>query len=230
VIATDWGNGIALDPIVMPDATPDWVAHVIERGLAHARESGLEAVDVVVDRADDVMREVLGGQGFTTEDDVRLAVASSWLAAGARPEVSPLHEEYRLSSRVDTMPRPHHMVQRSGPEVEARLRQTSLYRADLDLLILDTRDRVAAYGLFWFDPETATGLVEPMRTEDDHQRRGLARHLLTAGIDLLASAGAARIKVCFGPENPAAKGLYLGVGFELASQTVVFRRARARAS
>ena len=36
VIATDWGDRIALDPIVMPDATPDWVAHVIERGLAHA--------------------------------------------------------------------------------------------------------------------------------------------------------------------------------------------------
>ena len=45
---------------------------------------------------------------------------------------------------------------------------------------------VAAYGLFWFDPATATGLVEPMRTEDDHQRRGLARHVLTAGVDLLA--------------------------------------------
>src|SRR5215213_8551447 len=28
VIATDSGDRIALDPIVMPDATPDWVAHV----------------------------------------------------------------------------------------------------------------------------------------------------------------------------------------------------------
>ena len=228
VIATDWGDGIALDPIVMPEATPDWVAHVIERGLAHARESGFEAVDVVVDGADDVVREVLVGHGFAIEED---GLVETWLAADARPGISPLHEDYRLFSRLDTMRRPHHMIDRSGPEVETRLRQTSLYRPDLDLFVLDSRDRVAAYGLFWFDPETATGMVEPMRTEDDHQRRGLARHLLTAGIDLLAEAGAVRIKICFSPDNPAARGLYLSVGFEPVRQTDVFsRRAGARAS
>jgi GNAT superfamily N-acetyltransferase len=230
VIATDWGDGISLDPIVMPDATPDWVAHVIERGLAHASESELGAIDIMVDRADDVMREVLVGHGFAIEEDGMVDV-ESWLAADARPEISPLRHDYRLSSRLDTMLRPHHMIHRSGPDVETRLRQTSLYRPDLDLLVLDSRDRVAAYGLFWFDPETATGLVEPMRTEDDHQRRGLARHLLTAGIDLLAKAGAVRIKIVFRPDNPAARGLYLSVGFEPVKQTAVLsRRAGARAS
>lgn len=230
VIATDWGDGISLDPIVMPDATPDWVAHVIERGLAHASESGLGAVDIMVDRADDVMREVLVGHGFAIEEDGTVEV-ESWLTADARPEISPLHDDYRLASRLDTMLRPHHMIHRSGLHVETRLRQTSLYRPDLDLLVLDSRDRVAAYGLFWFDPVTATGLVEPMRTEDDHQRRGLARHLLTAGIDLLAEAGAVRIKIVFRPDNPAARGLYLSVGFEPVKQTAVLsRRASARAS
>ena len=237
VIATDWGDGIVLDPIVMPDATPDWVAHVIKRGLAHASESGFGAVDFVVDSADRVMREVLAGHGFAMKDDgtdvssVSLSIVDAWLAADARPEISPLHEDYRLSSRRDTMLRPHHMIHRSGPDVEMRLRQTSLYRPDLDLLILDRRDRVAAYGLFWFDPETVTGLVEPMRTEDEHQRRGLARHLLTTGIDLLAEAGAERIKIGFRPNNPAARDLYLSVGFEPDKQTATFsRRASAGAS
>ena len=82
----------------------------------------------------------------------------------------------------------------------------ALYRSDLDVLILDSDGIVAAYGLFWYDAVTATGLVEPMRTEDDHQRRGLARHLLTAGIDLLAGSGASRIKICFERDNPAAGG------------------------
>ena len=229
-IATDWGDAIALAPIVMPDATPDWVAHVIERGLAHASGSGFEAVDLEVDRADHALRDVLVGHGFGIEEDATdgssasLSVVESWLAADARPEISPLHEGYRLSTRFDTMLRPHHMIDRGGPDVETRLRQTSLYRSDLDLLVLDSRDSVAAYGLFWFDPETATGLVEPMRTEDDHQRRGLARHILTAGVDLLAEAGAVRIKICFEPANRASKGLYLDVGFEPVRETAVFSR------
>ena len=221
VIATDWGDRIALDPIVLPDATPDWVAHVVERGLAHAAASGFGAVELEVDRADDVLRAVLVGHGFTIKAN---GVVETWLAADARPPISPLHDAYRSSSRLDTILRPHHMIKRSGPDVETRLRQTSLYRPDLDLVVLDRGDGVAAYGLFWFDPETATGLVEPMRTEDDHQRRGLARHLLTVGTDRLAEAGAVRIKICFEPDNPSAKHLYLSVGFEPAEQTDVFAR------
>ena len=60
------GRPMSLDPIVMPDATPDWVAHVIERGLAHASECGFEDVDVEIDRADDVLRQVLVGHGFAS--------------------------------------------------------------------------------------------------------------------------------------------------------------------
>ena len=221
VIATDWGDRIALDPIVLPDATSDWVAHVMQRGLAHAGESGFGAVDIEVDRADVVLSEVLFGRGFEIADD---GVVVAWLTAAARSEISPLPDDYRLSSRLDTMLRPHHMIERSGSDVGRRLRQTSLYRPELDLLVLDGHDRCAAYGLFWFDSDTATGLVEPMRTEDDHQRRGLGRYLLTTGIDLLVRAGAERIKICFQPDNPAATGLYRSVGFEPEKQTDLFSR------
>lgn len=221
VIATDWGDSVSLDPIVMPDARPEWIARVVERGLTHADESGFDAVDIVIDCADDVIADVLAGHGFTIVED---ELVESWLDAADRPAISPLDSDHRLASRLDTFAAPHHMIQRGGPDAETRLRQTPLYRPDLDLVVLDSRDRVAAYGLFWFDPETATGLVEPMRTEDDHQRRGLARHLLTAGFDLLAEAGAESIKICFEPDNPAAKGLYLSVGFEPVKQCATVSR------
>jgi hypothetical protein len=227
VIATDWGDGIALDPIVMPDASPAWLAHVIERGLAHAGACGFHTVGVVIDRADDALRRVLAGHGFRDEEGATqvspasLSVVCAWLAAGDRLPASPLHRDYRLCSRIDTAPRPHPMAQRNGPDVEARLRQTSLYRPELDLAVLDRREAVAAYALFWFDPATATGLVEPMRTEGSHQRRGLARHLLGAGIELLAGAGARRIKVCYRPGDAAARALYLGAGFKPDRQSSV---------
>ena len=119
---------------------------------------------------------------------------------------------------------PHHMISRKRivADVEPRLRQTSLYRADLDLAVYDAGGDPAGYGLFWFDPVTATGLVEPMRTEDEHQQRGLANHILTAGVGLLADAGAERIKICFEPDNSAASHLYLSVGFEPVKQTDLY--------
>ncbi len=219
VIATEWSYGTQLDPIVMPDASPDWVAHVVERGLAHASEAGFGTVQLEVDRADDVLRDVLVGHGFSIKED---GLVESWMSADARPEISPLGAGYRLARRLDTMSRPHHLVERNGTDVEARLRQTSLYRPDLDLVVLDGDGDHVASGLFWYDPETATGLVEPMRTEDDHQRRGLARHILTTGVDMLARAGAERIKICFHQDNPAARNLYLSVGFEPVKQTEIF--------
>jgi RimJ/RimL family protein N-acetyltransferase len=218
VIATDWGDRIGLDPILMPDATPDWIAQVVERGLVHAGASGFDAVELEVDPADDSLRDALLGHGFAIKE---AGLVETWLDADARPEISVLRDGYRLSTRLDTMDRPHHMIRRNGPDVEARLRQTSLYRPDLDLAVLDRDDRDAACGLFWYDPETATGLVEPMRTEDEHQRRGLARHVLTSGIHRLAEAGAERIKICFEPGNEASSALYLSVGFEPVKQTEV---------
>jgi hypothetical protein len=153
VIATDWGDRMALDPIVLPDAPPDWIAHVVERGLAHARGSGLVAVGLEVDRADDVLRDVLVGHGFAPEED---GLVETWPAAERRPAISPLPDGYRSCSRLDTVPRPHHMIspERKHLDIEERLRQTSLYRPDLDLVVYDSRDHVAAYGLFWYDRQS----------------------------------------------------------------------------
>ncbi len=61
-----------------------------------------------------------------------------------------------------------------------------------------------------------------MRTEDEHQQRGLARHVLTAGINKLAEAGAERIKIVYEPDNPAAGHLYRSVGFEPVKLTDAF--------
>ena len=197
----------------MPDVTPDQVAHVVDRGLAHAAECRIDEVDLEVDRADDVLLAVLFDHGFTVKED---GAVEAWLSADARPEISPIPEDYRLSTRADSTHGPHHMTsaERNQPDPEERLQQTSLYRPDLDLVVHDQHGNVAAYGLFWHDPVTATGLVEPMRTEDDHQRRGLARHVLTAGVDLLANVGAQRIKIVYQPVDPASGHLYRSVGFE----------------
>jgi GNAT superfamily N-acetyltransferase len=105
-----------------------------------------------------------------------------------------------------------------------RLAECSLYRPTLDLAIYSPSREPAAYGLFWADPVTGVGLVEPMRTADPYQGLGLARHLFAVGLDRLASAGCSRLKVSFDPLNEPARRLYRGAGFHPVSATRTYIR------
>ncbi len=203
---------------VMPDLSAETVAHMFDRGLAHIAGLGIEAVELEVDRADQVQRRVLADRGFTVKDD---ALIECWLDIDRRPEVTPLHDGYRLASRAELADRPHHMAGPRRPKFHERLEQISLYRADLDLVALDADDEPAAQAIFWFDPTTATGSIEPVRTYDGHRQRGLSRHLLTVGIDRLAALGASRVAIGYEPDNEASGPFYLSLGFEPHRRTDV---------
>jgi predicted N-acetyltransferase YhbS len=129
-----------------------------------------------------------------------------------------------LVNRAQETNRPHPMRPRSGERVEARLRQCSLYDPALDLAVEADDGETAGYALFWFDPVTGVGLVEPMRVEDAYQRRGLARAMLTAGLDQLAKRGARRLKVGYGTD--AARALYVGAGFRVNGTCTSYRWSR----
>ena len=138
------------------------------------------------------------------------------LEAGRTPPVSPLAAEYRLHSWADNPARSHPLVPRNGADVDARLARCSLYRPDLDLRVEAPDGEVAGYGIFWADPVTRVGLVEPMRTEEKYQGRGIARHILTSGLARLAAAGCTRLKVSSDID------LYLGAGFKPAIVATIY--------
>ena len=82
-------------------------------------------------------------------------------------------------------------------------------------VVLTDWGRAWGCDLIVVDPVTKVGLVEPMRVEDEYQRRGLARSMLGAGLDRLAARGALRLKV--GYSTDAARALYVGAGFRPTS-------------
>jgi GNAT superfamily N-acetyltransferase len=135
---------------------------------------------------------------------------TAWMDADRRPPVAHVNGHV-IVDRVNGADRPHPMIARNGELVERRLRQCSLYDPALDLAVEDADRKAVGYALFWFDQTTLVGLLEPMRVEDEYQRRGLARMLLTHGLDRLARKGARCLKVGF--ETDAARNLYLGAGF-----------------
>ena len=208
VTATKWGEEVGLDVHVLPSLAADDVAHV---WAAAFELVGCEAQVFAWCSDDDPMgASLLADRGYVLVDD---GDVSGWMDAAAVPCVAPLADGYRLHSRADRPDGGHPLVARNGPDVEVRLRQTSLYRPDLDLMVLTEADEWAGYAVCWYDPVTGVGVVEPMRTADDHQRRGLARHLLTCGLDRLVDLGAERIRISWKADNPAASALYPGVGF-----------------
>jgi GNAT superfamily N-acetyltransferase len=214
VIITDFGGNVQCDVLARPGHP------ALERAawaVAVGRLAGLEAAaEIPVRRDDGVALAELAAAGFGPAAGPD--VVTSWLAAASRPAIPALPAGFRLRSRADCPDGPHPLAARNGPQVEERLRACSLYRPELDLMVAAPGGEVAGYGLFWADEVTRVGLVEPMRTEQAWQRRGIAAHLLAAGLDRLATAGCARLKVSsdiglyrqagFRPERAAAAAIY----------------------
>jgi GNAT superfamily N-acetyltransferase len=221
LVLTDWGRAWGCDLIVVPGVSTVPLSTVWARAVETIDASGLEAVEVLA-RDDDVeLRNLLSCAGFVVDDN-RSGIA--WMNAEEQPDVAALPEGFVLVDRAQETNTPHPMRRRSGEEVEARLLQCSLYDSALDLAVEASDGQAAGYALFWFDPVTNVGLVEPMRVEDAYQRRGLARALLTAGLDRLAQRGARRLKV--GYATDVARRLYVGAGFRVTSTSTSYGRRR----
>lgn len=191
-VATDWGGRIGLDIIPIPSLGADSVRVVVQRGLDVVADIDKEPVEVMVDDDDARTVALLHEAGFSA---VPGQGVSAWMRAEGTPPTTGLADGYRLRTRDEISSAPHHFITRIGSGVEERLRQTSLYRPDLDLVITDSSGCAVSYGLFWYDPETRIGLVEPMGTSEQHGRKGLARHVLTEGLNRLSDNGATRIKI-----------------------------------
>jgi GNAT superfamily N-acetyltransferase len=138
--------------------------------------------------------------------------------------VAVLPDGFVLTDRAQRPGAPHPIVARNGAEVEARLQTCSLYDPALDLAVVTAAGDVAGYALFWFDPVTGVGLVEPVRVEEQYWRRGLARAMLTAGIDRLVQRGARRLKIGYATEP--ARTLYRSIGFRETASASAYRRGR----
>ena len=219
-IVTDWGTVLNCDLLLHPEAG-DLLSTMWQTLLDALARVPDRLIETSLDDDDAAGIRLASDAGFVQDG---ATAVSCWLDARARPPVTDIAIGYRLRTRADATDTPHHMINRNGNEVAARLLECSLYDPALDLFVEAPDGSVAAYGLFWPDPVTGVGLVEPMRTEDAHQGRGLARHILTAGVEGLARAGCSRMKVTYMDDNPVSSHVYVSSGFEPRSFARPYRR------
>jgi GNAT superfamily N-acetyltransferase len=221
VVVTAWGDEWGCDPIVVPGVSDDVLPEMWSTAMRTIDDLGLRSVETLVPDDDQQLRDLVMRAGFEPTGE-RSGVM--WTNADERRPTPAMPAGFMLVDRTRTAGTPHPMVQRNGPAVEERLKQCSLYDPALDLAVVTDDGHVAGYALFWFDPVTTVGLVEPVRVEEPYWRRGLARAMVLHGLDRLAHRGARRMKV--GYTSDAAGALYLSCGFRDATAAHAFRRLR----
>lgn len=212
VLVTEWGPKWQLDPVAVPDLVPTLVPTAWEAALHRMSELRIMDLEVMCRDDDDLMLGLLAAAGFEVGKE---SGGVTWMAADRPTPVAELPNGYRITDRSVNSAQIHWLTHRSTPELEFRLAECSLYDPELDIAIQTPEGDIGAYALFWFDAATSVGLIEPMRTEEAHQRRGLARALIGEGLARLIARGAQRFKV--GYETEVARALYVSSGFELTN-------------
>jgi ribosomal protein S18 acetylase RimI-like enzyme len=212
VLLTSWTDDAwQCDPVVAPGASNLVRGVVWKRAIEHAAKHAATGFEVPVRDDDRTFQELAERSRLTAGHQD----STAWMDAGDRPDVQAPPEGFVLVDRTQRRDAPHPMRHRNGDRVATRLGQCSLYDPALDLAIETADGRIAGYSLYWFDPATKVGLVEPVRVEDEFQRQGLARAMLSAGVDRLVARGAHRVKISY--ETDAASALYQGLGFRPTS-------------
>lgn len=218
VLLTSWTDDAwQCDPVVVPHASGLDPGIVWRRAMEHAAQHSAQGFEVPVGDDDRTFRELAQRSGLTAGHHD----STAWMDAADRPAVPAPPEGFVVVDRTQRRDVPHPMRHRNGEGVAQRLEECPLYDPALDLAVETADGRVAGYSLYWFDPTTKVGLVEPVGVEDEFQRRGLARAMLCAGIDRLVTRGAQRVKISY--QTDAAAALYQGVGFRRTSTTTWYR-------
>jgi mycothiol synthase len=202
--------------------------------------SGHPASDLVIYRAilESAITEADGKEvGAFAADDDEEAIAvlrelgfapagrrlSQWqrVAADGAMTHPPLRDGYRVrglagrnefTARV-ALHRAAFRASRLTVDKYERLLTVPHYRLEDDLVVEAPDGSLAAFALSWYDPMGEVGEFEPVGTRPDHQRRGLARAVLAAGLTRLFERGARVVQVYSDSTESAAEALYATTGF-----------------
>ncbi|WP_203995215.1 GNAT family N-acetyltransferase [Sphaerisporangium rufum] len=101
------------------------------------------------------------------------------------------------------------------------MKAVSIYRPELDLVVLAPDGGPAAFALGWLDDRSRSVLFEPVGTSPGHARRGLAQAVCVAVLSRARELGA--VQAVVGPRGddayPAPRRLYGALGFVTLART-----------
>ncbi|MGA9191827.1 MAG: GNAT family N-acetyltransferase [Anaerolineales bacterium] len=176
-----------------------------EKSLASVTPDGAHQLEVWVDQHNAILTEAVRAAGYQLQPwaerqwhlDLAQDVPQPPMPAGY--DIHPLGDGLELLERCYASGLGFHngdiataVDNRSDPGWYRNIQKAPLYRRDLDLVAEAADGSIAAFCTLWFDDVTRTAYIEPVATVPAHQRRGLARALLTEGLRRLREMGATR--------------------------------------
>jgi predicted N-acetyltransferase YhbS len=201
-----------------------------EETVAGMRAAGdpLARSFVPIHHQDEMLRVALVERGFEVAD-WSLDILTQTL--DKKPEATSLPEGYGLTSVTDEpsfFGRVEAQRAAFGPwsftaEKLQRLTATWPYRPALDRLVVDAEGTVVALCTAWIDEQNRAGLLEPVGTHPEHQRKGLGRAVCFDALGALYDAGARSAQVLCMAGSGACR-VYAAVGFEKTGSVAIYTK------
>jgi ribosomal protein S18 acetylase RimI-like enzyme len=95
---------------------------------------------------------------------------------------------------------------------------------DLDIVAVAPNGTLASYCICWYDPESRTGLFEPVGTRPAYRGQGIGKAVIREGLRRLQAHGARLAIVLTNEGNTTAIRLYQSAGFRIISHDRSYRK------
>ena len=205
-----------------PGLKPEMLAYA-QKNLPGLNEKGDRQLTVYSDDFDLAFENLLPREGFNhiAENDR----VDSRLVIPAEIPAPELPDGFRIKSLAEDndLQKIHRVMWRGfdhpgeppeeGIQWRVKMQSSPNFRKDLTLVVENPQEDFVVFCGMWIVPENRYGLIEPLATDPDFRRMGLARAAVWEGIRRCREEGAEVIYV--GSDQP----FYLSLGFEVLHKT-----------
>lgn len=103
------------------------------------------------------------------------------------------------------------------------------YKTALEYVVRDKQtDAFMGFATWWMDEDSKTALLEPVACLKEYRRRGIARRLLSFGLDQLKEKGMQHAFVSTSADHVEAIPLYESLGFVKTGEANLYRKQKER--